>query len=73
MTIEYVLLLVMGGVLFMGTLIKAPKKAYEQGGARLAARVEVQLATGTGFKPYKGGSGGGSSSEADRVPWIESE
>lgn len=57
----------------MGTLIKAPKKAYEQGGARLAARVEVQLSTGTGFKPYKGSSAGGSSNEADRVPWIESE
>jgi len=62
----------MGGVLFMGTLIKAPKFAFEQGGARLAARVEVQLSTGTGFQPYKGSSGG-SSSEKDRVPWIETD
>ena len=69
MTIEYILLLVMGGVLFMGTLIKAPKKAFEQGGARLAARVEVQLATGAGFKPYPSGA----SSEDKRVPWVESE
>jgi hypothetical protein len=73
MTIEYVLLLVMGGVLFMGTLIKAPKFAFEQGGARLAARVEVQLSTGTGFQPYKGSGSGGSSSEKDRVPWIETD
>lgn len=69
MTIEYVLLLVIGGVLFMGTLMKAPKKAFEQGGARLAARIEVQIATGTGFKPYPGGA----SSEEKRVPWVEFE
>lgn len=70
MTLEYVLLLVMGGVLFMGTLMKAPKKAFEMGGARLAARVEVQLATGTGFEPYPTG---GPSNENKRVPWVESE
>ena len=69
MTIEYVLLLAIGGVLFMGTLMKAPKKAFEQGGARLAARIEVQLATGTGFKPYPGVSG----AEENRVPWVEKE
>ena len=72
MTIEYVLLLVMGGVLFMGTLMKAPKRAFEVGGARLAARVEVQLATGTGFKPYPPTSGG-PSNENERVPWSETE
>lgn len=72
MTVEYVLLLVMGGVLFMGTLMKAPKTAFEVGGARLAARVEVQLATGTGFKPYPG-STGGASSENERIPWVEVE
>lgn len=69
MTVEYVLLLVIGGVLFMGTLMKAPKKAFEQGGARLAARIEVQLATGTGFQPYPGGS----DAEEERVPWAERE
>lgn len=72
MTIEYVLLLVMGGVLFMGTLMKAPKRAFEVGGARLAARVEVQLATGTGFEAYPT-SAGGTSSENKRVPWSETE
>jgi len=72
MTLEYVLLLVMGGVLFMGTMLKAPKRAFEQGGALLAARVEVQLATGTGFKPYPG-STGGNSNENGRVPWVEVE
>lgn len=67
MTIEYVLLVIMGGVLFMTALIKAPKLAFEQGGVRLAARVETQLATGTGFKPYpdKGDNG--------HVPWIDKE
>lgn len=69
MTVEYVLLLVIGGILFMGTLMRAPQKAFEQGGARLAARVEVQIATGTGFKPYPKGA----SSEKNRVPWVESE
>jgi hypothetical protein len=69
MTVEYVLLLVMGGVLFMGTLLKAPQKAFNQGGVRLAARVETQLATGSGFKPYPAGQ----SNEDKRVPWVEKE
>lgn len=69
MTLEYVLLLVIGGVLFMSSLMKAPKKAFDEGGTRLAARVETQIATGQGFKPYpKGGS-----NEDQRVPWIEKE
>ncbi len=63
MTIEYVLLLIVGGVTFMGALIKAPKTAFEQGGIRLAARVETQLATGSGFKAYPGNSNDGA------VPW----
>ncbi len=67
MTIEYVLLLVMGGVVFMSVLIKGPKTAYEKGGIRLAARVENQIATGTGFNPYlKSGDDG-------KVPWIDKE
>jgi hypothetical protein len=69
MTIEYVLLMVMGGVLFMSALIKAPKKGFEQGGVRLAARVETQIATGTGFKPYPSGA----NDEDKRVPWIDKE
>lgn len=69
MTIEYVLLLVVAGVLFMGTLMKAPKKAFEMGGARLATRVEVQLATGTGFQPLPQSSGVAGDNE--RIPWQE--
>ena len=53
MTIEYVLLLIMGGVMFMSALMSAPKMAFEKGGVRLAARVETQIATGSGFTPYK--------------------
>ena len=56
----------------MGTLMSAPKKAFEMGGARLAARVEVQLATGTGFEPYPTASGG-PSNEKEHVPWVEQE
>lgn len=69
MTIEYVLLLVMGGVVFMGTLIKAPSIAFNKGGQRLAARVETQIATGSGFKPYPKGP----TDEDKRVPWSEKE
>ena len=68
MTIEYVLLLVMGGVVFMSALIKAPKVAFEKGGVRLAARVETQIATGSGFTPYANGNG-----NEGRVPWFEKE
>ncbi len=67
MTIEYVLLLVMGGVMFMSVLIKGPKTAYEKGGVRLAARVENQLSTGTGFNPYP------SQGDNGKVPWIDKE
>ncbi len=69
MTIEYVLLMIVGGVLFMSVLTKAPKKGFEQGGVRLAARVETQIATGSGFKPYPSGVG----NEDKRVPWIDKE
>jgi len=69
MTVEYILLLVMGAVIFMAALIKAPKIAFEKGGVRLAARVETQIATGSGFKPYpKTGA-----SNDGRVPWVEKE
>lgn len=67
MTIEYVLLLLMGGVLFMSALMKAPRVAFEEGGVRLAARVETQLATGSGFKPYPGGG------DKEFVPWNRTE
>lgn len=53
----------------MRTLMEAPKKAFQQGGARLAARVEVQLATGSRFKPYPGVS----DANSNTVPWVEKE
>lgn len=67
MTIEYVLLLIMGGVMFMSALMQAPKMAFEKGGVRLAARVETQLATGSGFKPYTNGGDDGT------IPWQRKE
>lgn len=69
MTLEYVLLLVIGGVVFMTTLMTAPKKVFNVGGTRLAARVETQLSTGAGFKPYPKGQ----SSDEKRVPWVEKD
>lgn len=67
MTIEYVLLLILGGVVFMKVLITAPKVAFEQGGSKLAARVETQIATGAGFNPYPG------SGDYEKVPWTKKE
>lgn len=67
MTIEYVLLLIMGGLVFTSALMKAPKSAFEKGGVRLAARVETQLATGSGFKSYPGEGSNGT------VPWNKTE
>ncbi len=66
------LLLILGGVTFMSALMKAPKVAFEEGGVRLAARVETQLATGSGFKPYPG-TGSGSGGDDGTVPWIRKE
>ena len=67
MTIEYVLLLIIGGVSFMGALIKAPKIAFEQGGVRLATRIETQIATGSGFKAYPRNGNDGA------IPWQRHE
>ena len=47
----------------MGALIKAPKAAFEQGGVRLASRIETQLATGSGFNAYPGNGNDGA------IPW----
>ncbi len=69
MTLELVLLMTVVGVAFMGTLMSAPKKAFQSGGVKLAARVETQIATGTGFKPYPTGA----SDNDKRVPWVEKE
>lgn len=67
MTIEYVLLMIIGGVVMMTALIKYPKQGMEEGSVRLAARVETSIATGTGFEPYN------DNSEQGRIPWIEKE
>lgn len=67
MTIEYVLLAIIGGVLILPALMRAPKTAYEEGGIRLAARIETQMATGSKFVPYPGGS------EDGTVPWTRKE
>ena len=40
MTLEYVLLLTIAGVLFMKTLMTAPSEAFNKGGVRLAAHSE---------------------------------
>ncbi|MGZ3689897.1 MAG: hypothetical protein ACXVAX_00250 [Pseudobdellovibrio sp.] len=69
MTIEYVLLLIIGGVVFMSVLMKAPRYAFDNGGARLASRTEAQMATGLGFTPYPKGSTG----DDKRVQWSEKE
>ncbi|MBY0452529.1 MAG: hypothetical protein K2P92_05790 [Bdellovibrionaceae bacterium] len=69
MTLEFVLLMTVVGIAFMSTLMSAPKKAFQGGGVRLAARVETQIATGSGFKPYPTGA----SDDDKRVPWVEKE
>ena len=69
MTLEYVLLMTIAGMIFMSTLMHAPKKAFTEGGVRLAARVETQIATGAGFKPYPKGN----DEQAKRVPWKEKD
>ncbi len=59
MTIEYVLLLVIASLVLLPALLKAPQQGFNDGSARLAARVENHLATGSGFNPYKGGGDAG--------------
>lgn len=54
MTIEYVLLLICIFGFGLKAFISAPSTAFKESGPRLAARVEQQLSTGTGFQP--GGS-----------------
>lgn len=68
MTIEYILLLVIGGVVMMSALMTAPKQGFERGGVQLASRVETSLATGSGFQPYKS-----ENQNEGRIPWVEKE
>lgn len=68
MTIEYVVLLALAGLVLMPALLRAPKDGFNKGSVKLGARVETQLATGSGFKPYPGTGG-----DSERVPWEKKE
>lgn len=71
MTLEYVLLLAVAGMVLLPALLSAPKKGLTYGSMRLGARVETQLATGHGFQPYTGsGSSGG---DSGKVPWAKQD
>jgi hypothetical protein len=55
MTVEYILLLVAIFGIALKFFVSAPRDAFREAGPRLAARVEKNLATGTGFmKTSKG-------------------
>lgn len=71
MTIEYVMLLAIAGLVLMPALMKAPKDGFNKGSTKLGARVETQLATGSGFKPYVGTSSSGG--DDGRVPWDKKD
>jgi len=49
MTIEYILMLSATLLIGVATLSKVPRDTMARGGAKFAARVEAQLATGQGF------------------------
>lgn len=51
MTIEYVLLLICMFGFALKAFVSAPATAFKESGPRLAARIEQQISTGTGFKP----------------------
>ncbi len=51
MTIEYLLLLFIFVFVLMGTLVNGPRDSFLESGPRLGARIEMQIATGEGFKP----------------------
>ena len=50
MTIEYILLMVVVFMFALKAFVSAPTKAFMESGPRFGARVEKQIATGTGFK-----------------------
>lgn len=50
MTIEYILLLVVVFGIGLKVFVSAPMDAFKESAPRLGARVERQLATGSGFK-----------------------
>jgi len=49
MTIEYILLMVMVFMFALKVFVSAPMTAFKESSPRLGARVEKQIATGTGF------------------------
>ncbi|MFN8791156.1 MAG: hypothetical protein ACK5Y2_06845 [Bdellovibrionales bacterium] len=49
MTIEYLLLILVVFMFSLKVFVSAPMKAFQESGPRLGARVEKQIATGTGF------------------------
>lgn len=59
--------MIVGGLTFASALMKAPQAAFKDGGSRLAARVETQIATGNGFNPYP------NAGENGKVPWARKE
>ena len=68
MTIEYVVLLALAAIVLLPALMSGPKKGFSVGSSKLGARVETQLATGSGFVPYpKTGSDSG------KVPWEKKD
>ena len=56
MTIEYILLMVVVFMFALKVFVSAPMTAFKESAPRLGARVEKQIATGTGFK---------------RIDWVE--
>lgn len=54
MTIEYLLLVVATFFFVIKAMLTVPQAAFKESGPRLAARIEQQLETGSGFKPERG-------------------
>ena len=50
MTVEYVILMALFAMFFMGTLMKGPFNSFENAGPKLGARVEKHLEVGSGFQ-----------------------
>lgn len=54
MTLEYILLLSLFVIFFLGAIIKGPHNAFINTGPKLGARVEQNLMTGTGWRTMDG-------------------
>lgn len=51
MTIEYVLLIIAAFFIGLKAFLSVPAETFRNSGPMLGARIEKQLATGTGFEP----------------------